>query len=224
MAEFKKLVGSLKRHYGDPALPPAEGPFELVMWENACYLLSDERRAAVLQGLRDQVGLDPHKIQNADRDVLLALAKMGGMRPETRVFRWLEIARITIEHFDSNLGAIVALPYAEAKRALKQFPNIGEPGAEKILLYCGIGPGLPLDWNGSRVLLRIGYGRANSKNYGAQYRSIQEAIAGELPKGAAQLARAHLLLRQHGKEICRNNGPHCEECPVSPMCAFYGSG
>jgi endonuclease III len=221
VTEFQKLIAGLKRHYGDPALPPAEGPFELVMWENACYLLSDERRAAVLLGLRQQVGLDPHKIQNANRDVLLALAKKGGMRPETRVFRWLEIARITIDQFEGDLSKILLGSYADAKRALKQFPNIGEPGAEKILLYCGVGPGLPLDWNGSRVLLRIGYGRANAKNYGAQYKSIQEAVVGQLPKGAGALAKAHLLLRQHGKEICRNNGPKCGECPVSSMCKFY---
>ncbi len=223
MTDFQKLIAGLKRHYGDPALPPAEGPFELVMWENACYLLSDERRAAVLLGLRQQVGLDPHKIQNANRDVLLGLAKMGGMRPETRVFRWLEIARITIDQFGGDLSTILTGSYADAKRALKQFPNIGEPGAEKILLYCGVGPGLPLDWNGSRVLLRVGYGRANGKNYGAQYKSIQEAVAGQLPKGAAALAKAHLLLRRHGKELCRNNAPKCEECPVSAMCKFYQS-
>lgn len=221
MTDFQKLIAALKRHCGDPQLPPAEGPFELVMWENAAYLLSDERRAAVLEGLRQQVGLDPHKIQIANREVLLALAKQGGMRPETRVFRWLEVARITIDQFDGDLWSILKLPYAAAKRALKQFPNIGEPGAEKILLYCGVGPGLPLDWNGSRVLLRVGYGRANAKNYGAQYKSIQEALEGQLPKGAAALAKAHLLLRQHGKEICKNNGPKCGECPVSSMCKFY---
>jgi endonuclease III len=219
--QFAKLIAGLKRHYGDPALPPADGPFELVMWENACYLLSDERRAAVMEGLRRQAGMDPHKIQNANRDVLLELAKMGGMRPEMRVFRWLEIARITIDQFDGDLSSILSRPYAEAKRALKQFPNIGEPGAEKILLYCGAGEGLPLDWNGSRVLLRAGYGRASAKNYGAQYRSIQEAVAAELPKSAASLARAHLLLRQHGKQICRDKRPLCEECPVSSLCAFY---
>jgi endonuclease III len=220
-SEFQKLIAGLKRHYGEPALPPANGPFELVLWENACYLLPDERRAEVFEGLRHQVGLDPHKILNANREVLLALAKRGGMRPETRVFRWLEIARIIIEQFDGDLSSVLKKPYAEAKRALKQFPNIGDPGAEKILLYCGVGPGLPLESNGCRVLLRVGYGRENSKNYGAQYRSIQEALGGQLPKGATALARAHLLLRQHGKEICRNNAPRCEECPVSAMCEFY---
>jgi hypothetical protein len=77
MPDFKKLIARLKRHYGEPKLPPAQGPFELVMWENACYLLSDERRAAVFEGLRAQVGLDPGAILNANRDTLLALARMG---------------------------------------------------------------------------------------------------------------------------------------------------
>src|SRR5712671_3411504 len=103
MPDFKKLVARLKRHYGDPKLPPARGPFELVMWENACYLLSDERRAAVFEGLREQVGLTADAIWKADQERLLPLAKMGGMRPETRVFRWREIARITRTQFDGDL-------------------------------------------------------------------------------------------------------------------------
>jgi endonuclease-3 len=223
MPDFKKLIACLKRHYGEPALPPAKGPFELVLWENACYLLPDQRRAAVFEGLRNEVGLDPRKILAADRDVLLRLAKMGGMRPETRVFRWLEIARITIDQFAGDLDSILKEPYAKAKKALKQFPSIGDPGAEKILLFCGAGEGLPLESNGCRVLLRVGFGRPQPKNYGAQYRSIQEALAGELPKDAASLARAHLLLRHHGKTLCKENGPACGECPAVKMCGYSAS-
>jgi endonuclease-3 len=190
-----------------------------VMWENACYLLSDERRAAVMAGLREQVGLDPAAILEADREVLLRLAKMGGMRPETRVFRWREIARITLDQFDGDLDRILKEPYAVAKKALKQFPSIGDPGAEKILLYCGVGPGLPLDWNGLRVLTRVGYGRAQ-KNYGSTYRSVQEAVGPGLPRSAAKLARAHLLLREHGKTLCRDKGPLCDQCPAADLCSF----
>jgi endonuclease III len=224
MPELKKLIAKLKRHYGEPALPPAKGPFELVVWENCCYLLPDSRRAEVFAGLKAQVGIEPRKILAADRGVLLELAKRGGMRPETRVFRWLEIARITIDQFGGALDeAVKKLPYAKALQALKQFPNIGGPGAEKILLYCGAGEELPLDWNGSRVLLRLGFGREQSKNYGAQYKSIQQAVAEQLPKGAAALAQAHLLLKQHGKALCRDKGPDCGKCPVIEMCG-YGAG
>jgi len=40
--------------------------------------------------------LNAKAILKADVDVLLALATMGGMRPKVRVFRWQEIARITL--------------------------------------------------------------------------------------------------------------------------------
>ena len=219
MLDFKKLITGLQRQYGEPKLPPAKGPFELVMWENACYLLPDARRTAVFEGLRKQVGLTPKAILHADANILLGLATMGGMRPQVRVFRWQEIARITLSQFDGDLDQILKLPYVPAKKALKQFPNIGDPGAEKILMFCGSSTGLPLEWNGLRVLTRLGYGRAD-KNYAKAYRSVQEAIKGELPRKAKDMAIAHLLLRQHGKELCRDKAPLCRECPLVSLCAY----
>ena len=236
MTNFTRIIARLQKHYGTPELPPARGAFELVLWENACYLLPDQRRAAVFEALRAQVGLTADAILEAPREALLPLAAMGGMRPETRVFRWQEIARITATQFQGNLEQILQWPYARAMKALKLFPCIGDPGAEKILLFCGVAAGLPLESNGLRVLTRIGYGRAHLKNYGAMYREAQEAIAPELPKGMEQLdrrqkaivcptlARAHLLLRAHGKTICRASQPACHECPVEDGCAFRNPG
>src|SRR5262249_11984309 len=192
MSDLKELIAALKRSYGPPKLPPAKGPFELVMWENACYLLPDERRAQVFEGLRKQVGMSPKAIVNGDPETLLELATLGGMRPKVRVFRWQEIARIALSQFGGDLDQVLKLPYSQAKKALKQFPNIGDPGAEKILMFCGAAPGLPLEWNGLRVLTRVGYGRAQ-KNYGAMYRSVQEGIKDELPGTAETVAQAHLL-------------------------------
>src|ERR1041385_5327270 len=220
MPELKKVIAALKQAYGAPKLPPAKGPFELVLWENACYLLPDERRAEVFDGLRKQIGLTPQAILKGNPDTLLALATRGGMRPQVRVFRWQEVARITQSQFNSDLDQILKLPYTQAKKALKQFPNIGDPGAEKILMFCGAAAGLPLDWNGLRVLVQVGYGRAQQKNYSAMYRSVQKAIKAELPKKADAIAQAHLVLRQHGKEICKDKAPQCYECPIKDMCAY----
>lgn len=218
--KLMEILTVMRRQHGPPELPPARGPFELVLWENACYLLPDERRREVFEGLRAQVGLTPDAILGADHDVLLHWATRGGMRPEVRVFRWLETARICRDQFGGDLNRVLALPYGQAKRALKQFPNIGDPGAEKILMFCGVAPGLPLESNGLRVLTRVGYGRESVKNYGRTYKSVQDAIAGEIPKGAKKLSEAHLLLRQHGKEICRNNLPCCSDCAISALCAW----
>ena len=116
MPEFKKLITKLKKHYGAPTMPPAKGPFELVMWENACYLLPDDRRVAVFNGLREQIGLNAKAILNADPDVLLTLATMGGMRPKVRIFRWQEIARITLSQFDDNQAIYPTCPTRKPKK------------------------------------------------------------------------------------------------------------
>jgi len=216
---FGKLIERLQKQYGEPALPPAHGPFELVLWENACYLLPDERRQEVFEALRKQVGLTAKKIADAPDSVLMPLAERGGMRPETRVFRWREIARITLDQFDGDLSGILREPYVKAKRTLKQFPNIGEPGAAKILLFCGMAEGLPLESNGLRVLVRVGYGRMQ-KDYGATYKSVQADLAGELPRDVQSLSLAHRLLREHGKTLCKEKAPKCEACPIAKKCDY----
>jgi endonuclease-3 len=217
---LRTAISALRSHYGAPTLPPVTNCFEHVIWENACYLLPDERRLEVFERLRKEVGLDAKSISTAGTERLLPIATRGGMRPEVRVFRWQEIARITLLQFAGDLDQILEWPYEKAKKALKQFPNIADPGAEKILMYLGRAEGLPLEWNGVRVLTRLGYGRVHLKNYAAMYRSVQTDIAPELPRKAADLARAHLLLRQHGKQLCRNNAPLCRSCPLSDICAY----
>lgn len=217
MPDLTRLVERLAVHYGEPQRPPAMGPFELVLWENAGYLIPDERRVEVFSEMRTRVGLTPRAILDAKDEVLMAIAKMGGMHPDTRVLRWREIAHIVVSQFDGDLDGILRQPYAAAKKALKLFPAIGDPGAEKILMMCGMARGLPLESNGLRTLMRIGYGILQ-KSYSANYRSVQEAIAGEIPPDSL---RAHLLLRQHGKSLCRDNAPLCKQCPVSDECNWF---
>ncbi len=219
MLPIGSIVERLHENYGEPALPPAIGPFEHILWENACYLLPDSRRLEVFTALQQQVGLTAAAIASAPDAVLKALAQRGGMRPETRVFRWREIARITLSQFGGDLNTILCLPYAAAKRALKQFPSIGDPGAEKILLLCGMPAGLPLDSNGLRVLLRVGYGRAQ-KAYGAMYRSVQDDLRPDLPTDASTLSLAHRLLREHGKMLCKEKAPRCSHCPIRKGCDY----
>jgi endonuclease III len=219
MPELKQLLAVLRKQYGEPSKPIARGPFEFVLWENAVYLLPETRRQEVFESLRDRVGLNPNAIAKADDALLLELAKRGGMRPETRVFRWREIARITNSQFKGDLDQILVWPWDKAKQALRQFPTIGDPGAEKILLFCGVpAEALPLESNGLRVLTRFGFGR-DQKSYGATYKSVQESIASEMPKSAKAQLLAHQLLHEHGQTLCKRAAPLCESCPVLAVCA-----
>jgi endonuclease-3 len=217
-SRFDQVIARLQTFYGRPK-PPKSDPFELILWENVAYLLSDERREAAFEALRSRVGLTPKQILAAPASTLLGVAKMGGMRPEVRVERLRMIARITLDNFHGDLRNALKLPPKQAMKALRLYPTIGEPGAEKILLFTNTHPALGLESNGLRVLQRIGYGREH-KNYGATYRSVQEAIASEIAQDCTSLIKAHQLLRQHGQERCKTSAPLCRICPVADLCQY----
>src|SRR3989440_8540476 len=217
---LQKMVSQLAKHYGKPGAPVTTDPFELILLENIAYLVTDERREEAFAMLRKHAGTKPHEILAASHDDILKATKLGGMHPEQRVSRLREIALIAMNEFEGDLKPTLKLPLPKAKQALRKFPSIGEPSAEKILLFTRAYPVLGLDSNGLRVLLRLGFGE-EKKNYTASYRSVQEAIKDELTDDYDWLIDAHLLLRQHGKELCKTNRPLCEECPVKKSCAYY---
>ena len=217
---LQKIISQLATHYSDPKPPITTDPFELILLENVAYLVSDERRAEAFKTLRKNAGVKPHEILAASPDDILQATKLGGMHPEQRVSRLKEIALITMNEFGGDLSKALKLPLPRAKQALRKFPSIGEPSAEKILLFTRAYPVLGLDSNGLRVLLRLGFGE-EKKNYTATYASVQEAIRDHLKDDYDWLISAHILLRQHGKELCKTNVPLCEQCPVRKSCAYF---
>ena len=220
VAKLPKVIQRLSGFYGKPQPLITTDPFELILIENVGYLVTDERRAEAFALLRQTVGTKPHQILAAANNAVLKVAALGGMQPEKRAARLREIALIAMNEFGGDLREALQLPLRKAKKALQKFPGIGEPSAEKFLLFTRSHQVLGLDSNGLRVLLRLGFG-AEQKNYSASYRSVQEAIEGQLIDDYDSLIDAHLLLRQHGKELCKTNRPLCEQCPVRKSCAYY---
>ena len=222
LPDLRKVVSQLEAHYGPPQPPLTTDPFELVLLENVGYLVSDKRRAEAFANLRKHTGTRPHQLLSASTDNILKATGLGGMHPEQRVSRLREIALIAINEFGGDLRQALKLPLPKAKTALRKFPGIGEPSAEKILLLTRSYPVLGLDSNGLRVLLRLGFGQ-EKKNYAATYRAVQESIKGQLREDFDWLIKAHVLLRQHGKQLCKTNVPLCEKCPVRLNCSYFKS-
>ncbi len=215
-----EIVAWLTRYYGEPAGPVTDDPFELILLENVAYLVSDDRRAEAFRTLRKSAGTKPHEVLSASDEHLLKATRLGGMRPEERAVRLREIALIAMSEFGGDLQTALILPLAKAKQALRKFPGIGEPGAEKLLLFTRSYPVLGLDSNGLRVLLRLGFGE-EKKNYTAAYKSVREAIEPQLKDDYDWLIKAHILLRQHGKQLCKTSRPLCGMCPLRKNCKYF---
>lgn len=215
--DLKSVVQKLVRLY--PPGKSLEDPLELVLWENVGYLIDDDKRAALFAEFKTRIGVDPLKIARASKALLLDISRRGGMNAAVRVGRWQSIARIALEEGGGNLAATLReLPLKKARALLKKFPAIGDPGADRILLFGGISPEPCVESNGLRVLVRLGFCR-QEKSYAATYKNavgaLQEAGAGKFD----WLTSAYGSLREHGKTLCRRSKPQCLACPLDKLCA-----
>jgi len=213
----------LERYYGHQSQPPSADPFELFLWEQVAYLVDDERRAEAFNLLRKRVGLTPEKVLAASEKTLLEITKVGGaIAAQARARRLRDAAMQVLTEFDGDMRNVLQEPYRKAKKALTQFPGIGEPGAEKILLFTHTFPVMALESNGLRALVRLGYA-PEQKNYSATYRAIRDVLQKELKEDCSWLIRAHQLLRRHGQELCKRSRPLCRLCPLTDLCDYFRS-
>jgi endonuclease-3 len=199
------IVDRLREIYGAPRAGITD-PYEMILLENAAYLVDDARRLETFRKLRDEIGLSPDAILSASAEKIAKVIEGGGMLPPHRAAKVIACARLA-----EKVG--VALD----KKVLRKYPGVGEPLADKILLFNGKQRTIAPDSNALRVLLRLGFG-TESKNYAASYKSAV-AAAGELPNAK----EAHILLRRHGQEVCKNKAPRCEVCVVRGDCDFYSN-
>lgn len=219
---FIRIIKILEKFYGRPKPPRITDPLELILWENVAYLADDAKRAVAFAALKKKVGTRPQQILKASGQQLLEITKLGGMVPELRAQRLRQIAELVHWVFKDDLKAVLTKPLKEAKKALKKFPTIGDPGAEKILMLTRSHPVLSLESNGLRVLLRLGFAE-EKKSYSASYRGVQEAVASQLPADYDALVAAHQLLRQHGQELCKRSQPLCAACPLKDECHYFAT-
>jgi endonuclease III len=216
---FSRVVDALANYYGEPSAPRITDPFAMVVWENIAYLANDARRAEAFEELRMKVGLRPSDIREASDKALLSVTSKG-IVPRNSLEKLRDAAEIARKLFGDDLGSVLKKPILAAKKDLRKSPSIGEPAAEKILLFNHQLPVLALDSNGLRVLVRLGFA-PERKSYSATYKGVQQALAPQLPTDCDALVRAHQLLRQHGQELCKRNKPICARCPLRAQCAFF---
>ena len=194
-------------------------PLQLILWENIGYLIDDERRALLFDEFQTRVGLTPTAIMKTKDSVLADISKRGGMNPGVRVERWRKIAAIAASSGDSDLrSALKALPLLKARSLLKKFPAIGDPGADKVLLFSGIEVRPALESNGLRAMLRLGLVPVG-RSYAASYREAVAALRQDGKPTRSWFIRAYSLLRAHGQTLCKRTKPQCLACPLDSACA-----
>ena len=204
-----------------PAPEPLRDPLAILVWENVGYLIDEEKRGELFAEFRKRIGLKAAQIANAPMPVLTDIAKRGGMHPQKRAERLKEIGALAIAECDGDLtGRLKSLPLTKARTLLKKFPSVGDPGADRIVLFCGIAAEPAMSSDGLRAMVRLGLSPEH-KNYSQTYKAAIDVLRKEGQPDAAWLERAYLVLRAHGRALCKRSAPICEPCPLDRICAHH---
>ena len=215
-----ELLNRLEEFHGRQERCWPADPYEFLVWWHCGYPASDAACAKGWEKLTSEIGIEAQQLLQASPAKLAGALKAGGMVPELRALRLKEIARRVNDELEGDLRAALAGPISNARKTLKKFPNIADPGADRILLFAGIAPLPAVASNCPHVLVRILRGKER-ENYGVNYREAQQAIMAEVPETFAARTRAYLLLKVHGQELCKRSKPKCTQCPVHSTCAFF---
>jgi endonuclease-3 len=218
-----QLLAVLASRYGDKPPNWPTDPYLSLVWLHCGYPASDTRCAKGWESLTSQIGVDPQQIIAAKPQQLASALKPGGMVPELRAMRLKEIAERIVKQYAGDLRAGLngrSLPQVRA--ALKQFPNIGDPGADRIILFAGISPVAAVPSNCPHVLVRIQLGREH-ENYTRTYREAQQMIEEGVPPNFDSRTRAYCFLRTMDSNCVRVQTPSAAPAPSRPTVHFQAA-
>ena len=214
MSRLERLIDTLQKFYGALPRPPPD-PFTLFVWEVLSVHSTPRKRDAALTALKRIRALTPDAMWRAPQKKLEESVTLAGPYTEQR----LGALRTGVDLFRRSPGLtkVIRGPLTAARRALKPFPQLGEAGAHRMLLFAADQTILPVDARINRVGRRLGYGES-ADDFKKQARSIQAGLSAELPESIDAYRRAFVYLSHHGGATCTEADPHCSVCPLLKEC------
>lgn len=223
MRQLGQILDALESFHGAQTPSAPTDPYLFLIWWHCGYPPSEERCSRGWKALNAEVGVAPDDLLSTASSRLARVLKAGGLVPELRARRLKEVALRLRTTFSGDLSAgLRALSLPEARTALRKLPGIGNPGADRILLFGDISPVAAVPSSCPHVLVRIESGREPGA-YTAVYAQAQRSLEAQLPAAMSVRTRAYLLLQRHGRVLCKRTNPKCGDCPVAPDCAFVAA-
>jgi endonuclease-3 len=213
------ILDTLESFYGKQRSEVPRDPYEFLVWWHCGYPASEERCSKGWQSVSSKIGIAPKQLLKAKTFTLAGALKAGGLVPALRAARLKEIAGRVQDEFAGDLrSALARLTALQARKTLKTLPGIGNPGADRILLFGHLSPVAAVPSSCPHVLVRVTHGAEGDK-YTATYAAAQSMLEA-LPATFNSRIRGYLLISRHGHELCKRTKPACARCPLESDCAF----
>jgi len=204
-AIFEALDAAAGAPRTDVSVKRRRTPFQSLV---AC-LLSAQSRDAHTKAAADALfarAATPAAILALDEAEIARLIKPCGLY-NTKARNLRRLCRALV---DDHGGTVPA-----DRRALMALPGIGRKCADIMLRFVFDQPAIAVDTHVFRVARRIGLSDGRTAEQVA--RDLERVVP------ARFAMRAHMLLLEHGKRVCRPRAPRCGVCPVAPHCAYFAA-
>lgn len=211
----KSLFESLEKKYS-PLWPWPEDYFSDDPFKNLVLTIlsqntSESNCLRAYKGLKERFEITPQALIAAPEKEIRDAIKSGGLY-NLKAKRLKDVAKVVIEEYNNDLGAVLALPKEAAKEQLLKLPGIGNKTADVILTtkhsYKEV---IPVDTHMDRIAKRLGLVEQNAK-----YEDTQEALKNFIPSRYRE--RSAGLLWLLAKYTCKPKNPKCHECVLASIC------
>ena len=155
------------------------------------------------------------EVLDADPSALADAIRSGGLAEVKARRIQAVLAAIQADRGELDLEFLRAAPTDEARRYLEELPGVGPKTAACVLVFALEQPAVPVDTHVYRVARRLGLIPVSMGADGA-HAALDQQVPPRLRYAF------HVLLIQHGREICRAQRPLCERCPLLDVCPRIG--
>ncbi|MFZ0927027.1 MAG: hypothetical protein WAN11_00390 [Syntrophobacteraceae bacterium] len=162
-----------------------------------------ERLKSRFSSWQDAQEAGPEEIEKAIRPAGLSVQKSKNIAAALDL--------IGTEFGEISLNALKKIPAIQVEDFLLRLPGVGLKTAKCIMLFSLGFQVLPVDTHVAKIAIRIGWA---SKGWSS--RKLHDALESIIPPHLRH--QFHVYCIQHGRKVCRNTSPHCDQCCVRELC------
>lgn len=204
------LLETLRNHYGPRQLQPHYAPIAELVRTILSQNTSDFNSRPAYQALTETFN-NWEDLLNADISQVADIISGSGLGQIKARRIQQSLYKIKQKRGKIDLNFLIDMPVREAREWLKQLPGVGNKTANCVLLFALGKPALPVDTHIFRVSKRLGLIAER-----ASLDEAHEQLGEMVPANDAY--EFHVLMIEHGRQICISQRPRCPQCPLRETC------
>ncbi|MDD5292465.1 MAG: hypothetical protein PHY46_04730 [Candidatus Omnitrophica bacterium] len=201
---YKRLYAAFgKQHWW-----PAETKLEVIVGAMLTQNTAWPNVEKAISNLKKANKLSFKKLSKASAGEIAALIKPAGYF-NIKAKRLKNILRFIAKSYKGSLPLMQKADCYLLRKELLSVNGVGQETADSILLYAFGKPVFVIDAYTKRIFSRL-----KMLPQDVSYEDSQKLFMDNLAKDVRLFNEYHALIVKLGKDYCRKNNPHCQECPI----------